>query len=162
MKRILTLLLSAMMLISVVSFSRVSADNTHQVIYVLEGDVTEEMIQNLPETEDYPAGETVTVDRGPWSIPQGYSFHGWDRNGTFTMPDEDVVITGEVRKLNDNKIYSVYTFSANLNLNRQKYTNTGHGSDAEKDATKASPAIRLASRPPAKPPMPSQTTARQD
>ena len=47
---------------------------------------------SLPETRTYLAGEEVTVASD--ATAPGYTFSGWSRTGTFTMPIENLEITG--------------------------------------------------------------------
>ncbi len=47
----------------------------------------------LPATVTYKYGETVTV--APNATAKGYTFSGWNRSGNFTMPAENVVISGQ-------------------------------------------------------------------
>ena len=47
----------------------------------------------LPAGGTYDYGSAVTVEADP-AVPAGYTFSGWSRTGTFTMPAEDVEITG--------------------------------------------------------------------
>ena len=46
----------------------------------------------VPVAKQYAEGDSVTVASAPTLA--GYTFSGWSRNGSFTMPGEDVVITG--------------------------------------------------------------------
>ena len=46
----------------------------------------------LPAKKGYSIGSDVTV-ADPATAP-GYTFSGWSRTGTFTIPEEDIVITG--------------------------------------------------------------------
>ena len=64
---------------------------SYQVIYRYTGTVPAGAPQ-LPETRNYPAGETVTVADAP--TMEGYVFSGWSRQGSFEMPEHDVVIEG--------------------------------------------------------------------
>ena len=66
-----------------------------------------------PDESDYPVGETVTVADAP-TAPAGYSFDGWSKTGSFTMPDNDVVITGSF-SANTDTPYTVEHYLQNLN-----------------------------------------------
>ena len=59
--------------------------NTHDVIYVVDGD-------EYNRTADVAFGTTVTPIAAP--TKEGYTFSGWDKAEAFAMPDEDVVISG--------------------------------------------------------------------
>ena len=66
----------------------------YTVTYIYEGDVPSGA--TLPETKSYRDGTKVTVENNP-SV-DGYTFSGWDKNGTFEI-HEDVVIKGSWKKL---------------------------------------------------------------
>lgn len=70
----------------------------HNVIYQFAGDVTPQNAETLlPATTEHLHGSTVAVASNPTA--EGYRFLGWKINGSdagtsFTMPTEDVIITG--------------------------------------------------------------------
>lgn len=70
----------------------------HNVIYQFAGDVIPPNAETLlPTTAEQLHGSTVTVAPNPTA--EGYRFLGWKINGSdagtsFTMPTEDVIITG--------------------------------------------------------------------
>ena len=64
----------------------------YTVTYKYTGSVQPEDPSELPATETYKYGETVTVAED--ATAEGYVFSGWSKTGTFEMPAEDVVITG--------------------------------------------------------------------
>ena len=64
----------------------------YTVTYKYTGSVQPEDPSELPATETYKFGETVTVAED--ATAEGYVFSGWSKTGTFEMPAEDVVITG--------------------------------------------------------------------
>ena len=67
----------------------------YTVTYEYTGTVPENA-SALPETKTYRFGETVQVADD--AAAEGYEFSGWDREGSFTMPAEDVTITGSFEK----------------------------------------------------------------
>ncbi len=77
----------------------------HDVIYQFTGSVQPPNASSLlPATVTYNDGDTVTVAPEP-TAPQGYRFLGWQMNGqsvsgTFTMPSQDVTITGSWEQFN--------------------------------------------------------------
>ena len=77
----------------------------HDVIYQFTGSVQPPNASLLlPATVTYNDGDTVTVAPEP-TAPQGYRFLGWQMNGqsisgTFTMPSQDVTITGSWEQFN--------------------------------------------------------------
>ena len=64
----------------------------YSVTYEYVGDIQPENAPELPATDYYTEGATVTVADDPSA--EGYVFSGWSETGTFEMPAEDVVITG--------------------------------------------------------------------
>ena len=58
--------------------------NTNDVIYMVDG-------VEYDRTKDVEFGTEVTVIAEP--TKEGYTFSGWDKT-TFTMPDEDVIVSG--------------------------------------------------------------------
>ncbi|MBQ3593600.1 MAG: InlB B-repeat-containing protein, partial [Clostridia bacterium] len=54
-------------------------------------------------------GAEVTVDAEPTKV--GHTFSGWDKTGTFTMPDADVVISGNFTA---NEYFVSYTYSGEV------------------------------------------------
>lgn len=77
----------------------------HDVIYQFaEGVQPPNASSLLPATVTYNDGDTVTVAPEP-TDPQGYRFLGWQMNGqsvsgTFTMPSQNVIITGSWERFN--------------------------------------------------------------
>ena len=77
----------------------------HDVIYQFTGSVQPPNASSLlPATVTYNDGDTVTVAPEP-TDPQGYRFLGWQMNGqsvsgTFTMPSQNVTITGSWERFN--------------------------------------------------------------
>ena len=67
-----------------------------------------------PATRSYEYGSLVTVDYNI-SAP-GYTFSGWSEGETFTMPAEDVEITGSWTPRNDTG-YSINYYIQDLNSN---------------------------------------------
>ena len=67
----------------------------HTVSYSFTGDVPDGV--SAPGSQTYKVGDTVRVAGSP-AAPEGYTFHGWSRNGSFEMPDNDVTITGRWTK----------------------------------------------------------------
>ncbi|MBQ9814660.1 MAG: InlB B-repeat-containing protein, partial [Lachnospiraceae bacterium] len=66
--------------------------NSHNVIYEYvdaPADATP-----VPAAKSYKFEEEVTVADASAFTATGYTFNGWDKTGTFDMPDEDVVIKG--------------------------------------------------------------------
>ncbi len=70
-------------------------------VYTVHYEYTGQIPENapaLPADVTYPAGATVTIATEP--VLSGYTFDGWwavsqsVKNGTFTMPEEDVIVTG--------------------------------------------------------------------
>ena len=59
--------------------------NKHDVIYMVDG-------VEYARVEDVAYGTPVTVIDD--LVEAGKTFSGWDKTGTFTMPDEDVIING--------------------------------------------------------------------
>ncbi|MBE5996030.1 MAG: hypothetical protein E7240_01580 [Lachnospiraceae bacterium] len=64
---------------------------TYTVTYTYTGTVPAGA-SALPATASYEAGATVTV--APAATASGYTFSGWSRQGSFTMPASNVIITG--------------------------------------------------------------------
>ena len=84
-----------------VSFTGIWTLNSHTVRYQFSGDVPEAMQDVvLPEPHTYSYGETVSLTDAPERM-SGYQFGGWNvkgvtpnEDGTFIMPDKDVMIEG--------------------------------------------------------------------
>ena len=72
--------------------------NTYALSYEYEGDVPENA-PAVPEATTVDYGDSVTVAAAP-AVP-GYEFEGWSRTGSFSMPAEDVVITGSWKAVED-------------------------------------------------------------
>ena len=72
-------------------------------------------VSALPASASYRYGDTVTVAQNA-TAPAGYTFSGWSRTGTFTMPAEDVTITGSFIPATDTP-YKVEHYQQNLNDN---------------------------------------------
>ena len=71
----------------------------------------------LPQTKTYYVGDEVTVEAN--ATAPGYDFSGWSQTGTFTMPAEDVEITGTFSPRTD----TPYTIEYYLeDLNSDTYT----------------------------------------
>jgi len=68
----------------------------------------------LPEAAEYEAGAAVTVAADAYL--EGYIFSGWDKEN-FTMPAEDVVITGSWTVIPPNKYNVVYQYEGELPAN---------------------------------------------
>lgn len=70
----------------------------YSVEYTISGDGPS---ITLPETIYYKVGDTVLVDTN-FSVgyqKDGYKFNGWSKSGSFSMTEENVVITGTWTKL---------------------------------------------------------------
>ncbi|MBE6705535.1 MAG: hypothetical protein E7583_09745, partial [Ruminococcaceae bacterium] len=67
------------------TYTAVWTVNKHNVIYTLDG-------TEYNKTE-VAYGETVNILPAP-EAREGYTFSGWSKTESFTMPDEDVTITG--------------------------------------------------------------------
>lgn len=65
--------------------------NAYTVSYAYTGDIPEGA-PDVPGAVTYTVGAEVTVAEAPTLA--GYTFSGWSKNGTFTMPGEHVEITG--------------------------------------------------------------------
>ena len=65
----------------------------------------------LPDEATYKYEENVTV-AAKATAPAGYTFDGWDREGSFTMPSEDVTIRGTF-KANTDTAYKVEYYYQN-------------------------------------------------
>ena len=87
------------------------AINKHDVIYMVD-DV------EYTRFEDVAYGTTVTVIDN--LVETGKTFSGWDKTGTFTMPDNDVVINGSW----STNSYTV-TYYTNKDMTNVKFTYTG-------------------------------------
>ncbi len=72
--------------------------NTHNVIYKVDG-------AEYETVENVAYGTNVTVIAAP--TKEGYTFSGWDKTGTFAMPDADVTISGTFTVNTHNVIYKV-------------------------------------------------------
>ena len=92
--------------------------NVRKVIYTFTNEPNGHSA--LPAEESYRYGATVTV-KGLATAP-GYSF-AWDRTGTFTMPDENVTITGTFTP-RDDTAYTVEHYFENINDNNYTIDNT--------------------------------------
>lgn len=68
-----------------------ACSDAYKVSYKYTGTVPSEA-PAVPAAAYYTAGTTVTVAAAP--TLEGYEFSGWSDTGTFTMPAEDVEITG--------------------------------------------------------------------
>ena len=68
----------------------------------------------MPADQSYQYGAEVTV--APDATASGYTFSGWNRTGTFTMPAEDVLITGSFTA-NTNTPYKIEHYTKDLNAN---------------------------------------------
>src|SRR5699024_2180635 len=65
--------------------------NSYEVKYQYTGTVPSDASE-LPEAKYYKYGATVEVAEA--ATATGYTFNGWSKTGTFTMPAEPVTITG--------------------------------------------------------------------
>ena len=65
--------------------------NSYTVSYAYQGNVPTGA-SSLPSSQNYEFGAEVAVATD--STSPGYTFSGWSRTGTFTMPAQDVEITG--------------------------------------------------------------------
>jgi len=68
--------------------------NTHTVSYIYTGKVPGNA-SALPETRTYRYGQEVEV--ASEASAKNYKFSGWNITGTFTMPDQDVEISGSFK-----------------------------------------------------------------
>ncbi len=82
----------------------------YNVVYRYEGE-TPENAPALPETKQYEEGVEVIVADAPEL--DGYTFSGWDKND-FTMPADDVIITGSWTKLPDPKYPVSYAYTGEV------------------------------------------------
>ena len=87
--------------------------NSYTVSYAYQGTVPTGT-SGLPSNQNYEYGAEVTV--APDATAPGYTFSGWSRSGTFTMPAEDVEITGSFTA-NTNTPYKVEHYTKDLNTN---------------------------------------------
>ena len=71
--------------------------NTHDVIYMVDGD-------EYDRTENVAFGTNVTAIDAP--TKEGYTFSGWDKT-EFTMPDDDVTVSGTFTVNTHDVIYMV-------------------------------------------------------
>ena len=53
--------------------------------------------QYLPETQEYKAGSTVVLSDVK-NVPSGYKFLGWNKESSFKMPSNDIIVYGEWKK----------------------------------------------------------------
>ena len=74
--------------------------NSHKVTYTVSGEAPA-TCSEVPAEASYDVGTQVTIEEAltttetkKGDIPGTWSFNGWDRTEAFSMPDEDVVITG--------------------------------------------------------------------
>ena len=71
---------------------------THKVEYRFYDTVLPENSDDyLPSTKEYKVGDKVTLESV--TNPDGYKFLGWYKEDNFDMPDSDVVIYGEWKKV---------------------------------------------------------------
>ncbi|WP_345941988.1 InlB B-repeat-containing protein, partial [Gemmiger formicilis] len=92
--------------------------NTYDVSYSYTGTVPAGA-GDVPATKPYKFGETVNVEPAP-ATPDGYTFNGWSQqNATFTMPANDVVITGSFTANGDTKYTVEYYYQ---NIENDDYT----------------------------------------
>ena len=84
--------------------------NSYKVNYEYTGTVPTGA-SALPDEATYKYEENVTV-AAKATAPAGYTFDGWDREGNFTMPSEDVTIRGTF-KANTNTAYKVEYYYQN-------------------------------------------------
>ena len=84
--------------------------NSYKVSYEYTGTVPTGA-SALPEEATYKYKENVTV-AAKATAPVGYTFEGWDREGSFTMPSEDVTIRGTF-KANTDTVYKVEYYYQN-------------------------------------------------
>ena len=71
----------------------------YKVIYKFQGTVIPDNSASLlPSTQEYNAGDNVVLE----SINNvaGYEFLGWNKENSFIMPDNDVIVYGEWKKKN--------------------------------------------------------------
>ena len=85
--------------------------NSYTVSYAYQGNVPTGA-SNLPASQNYEYGAEVTVAAD--STAPGYTFSGWSRNGIFTMPAEDVEITGSFTA-NTNTPYKIEHYTKDVN-----------------------------------------------
>ena len=84
--------------------------NSYKVSYEYTGTVPTGA-SALPEEATYKYEENVTV-AAKATAPVGYTFEGWDKEGSFTMPSEDVTIRGTF-KANTDTAYKVEYYYQN-------------------------------------------------
>ena len=85
--------------------------NSYMVSYAYQGTVPTGA-SSLPASQNYEYGADVIV--APNATAQGYTFSGWSRTGTFTMPAEDIEITGSFTT-NTNTSYKIEHYTKDLN-----------------------------------------------
>ena len=95
--------------------------NTHTVTYRYAGTVPSDA-DEPPARQTVAFGQTVQVSQ---SVPTalGYTFAGWDRTESFTMPDHNVTITGSWTP-NDDTTYYVEYFLQNEAGNGYEWNET--------------------------------------
>ena len=70
---------------------------TYQVSYAFYDTVLPDNANKLlPNSSRYHPGDTVTLAPNPTA--EGYEFLGWNRETTFTMPEENIIVYGEWKK----------------------------------------------------------------
>ena len=87
--------------------------NSYNVSYEYQGYVPTGA-SSLPSSQSYEYEAVVAVAAD--STAPGYTFNGWNRTGTFTMPAEDVTIKGSFSS-NTNTTYKVEHYKENINSN---------------------------------------------
>ena len=94
----------------------------YTVTYQYEGFVPADATA-LPETVSYKHGATVSVASA--ATAYGYTFSGWDKTGEFTMPMEDVTITGSFEPISGVSYTVRYVDEADTTLRAAEEFNDG-------------------------------------
>lgn len=95
----------------------------HTVHYLITGDLPKDQngnltVSGLPQPQHARTGQLVTASREPVTAP-GYKFSGWEaqglemKDGQFTMPDKDVVLTGRFEPYKVENAYTVEYYFEN-------------------------------------------------
>ena len=87
--------------------------NSHTVSYAYQGTIPNGA-SALPTSSTYEYGATVTVAQN--ALAPGYTFSGWNKPATFTMPNENVIIKGSFLS-DSNTAYTVEHYWEDLNKN---------------------------------------------
>ena len=109
--------------------------NSYTVSYAYQGTVPTGA-SSLPASQSYEYGADVIV--APNATAQGYTFSGWSRTGTFTMPAEDVEITGSFTT-NTNTSYKIEHYTKDLNASTYTLRETENKSGTTDTSITATP-----------------------